>query len=186
MSCRITGAACRGDISAPTCLPACFPLPSDSCSTFCKWEQPGPCNPQPMPDGRISLHAASSWDAWADGGAMELHSGAPRSCELPMMFILQAAKHFVEGSFIQALFKIAFIQKISFSHLHILQTVWRGSCRSPTCSSPAPLPPALALPDGNDCANTVSAAPERVYLVPVRGAAAGGSFCPNQTFLSAL
>lgn len=116
---------------------------------------------------------------------MELHSRAPRSCELPM-FIVQAAKHFVERSFIQALFKIAFIQKIAFSHLHILQTVWRGSCRTPTCSSPAPLPPALALLDGNDGANAVSAAPERVYVIAVRGAAAGGSFCPNQTFLFTL
>lgn len=102
------------------------------------------------------------------------------------MFIVQAAKHFVEGSFIQALFKIAFIQKIAFSHLHILQTVWQGSCRSPTCSSPAPLPPALALLDGNDGANAVSAAPERVYVIAVRGTVAGGSFCPNQTFLFTL
>lgn len=116
----------------------------------------------------------------------ELPSGARRSCELPMMLILQAAKHFAEDSFIQALFKPAFIQKIAFSHLHILQTVWQGSCRSPTCRSPAPLPPALALPDGNDGANAVSVAPERVYVVPVRGAVAGSSFCPNQTFPSAL
>lgn len=103
---------------------------------------------------------------------------------MPLMFILQGAKPFVEGSSKQALFKIAFIQKIAFSHLHILQTVWRGSCSSPIGSSPLPL--ALALPDGNDGANAVSAAPERVHIVAVRGAAAGGSFCPHQTFLSPL
>lgn len=86
----------------------------------------------------------------------------------------------------QILFKIAFIDKIAFSHLHILQTVWQGSCRSPTCGSPAPLPPALALLDGHDGANAVSMAPEDVYVIAVRGTAARGNLCPGQTFLSTL
>lgn len=165
-----------------------FPIPSPTqfLLHISRMGAAGPVWSQCQTATSIPPHSASSRDVWADRGAGELHNGAPRSCKLPMMFILQAAKHFVEGSFMQTLFKIAFIDKIAFSHLHILQTVWQGSCRNPTCRSPAQLPPALALLDGHDGANAVSMAPEHVYVIAVRGTAARGSFCPDQTFLSTL
>lgn len=100
--------------------------------------------------------AASSWDAGCRV-AVELHRGAPRTCKSPMMFILQSAKHFAEGSFIPA-DKVAFIQKISFSHLHIPQTVWRG-LQEPHPQPPAPLSLALALPAGSGGAGSVPTAP---------------------------
>lgn len=67
----------------------------DSGSKVCHREQPTRAPPSPCQT------AASSWDAGCRG-AVELHSGAPRTCKLPMMFILQATKHFVAGSFIPA------------------------------------------------------------------------------------
>jgi len=155
------GCPCRDRGSAPTRLPAWLPLLSQPCSAPRTWERAPAA--RRVPPGCL-----------ADGGAAEPRGGAPRSRELPATFSLQAAKHFAEGSFIQAQFKIAFIQKkkkIAFSHLHIVQTVWRGSCRSPTCSPPVPLPPALALPDGDNAASAVSAAAEGVDVGAVRGTA---------------
>lgn len=93
MSHRISGGACRGHSSGPTrSAPGCL-----SCLRLLSL-QPGAansCTPSPCQT------AASSGDARC-AGALELHSRAPRSCKLPTMFILQAAKHFVEGSFIPA------------------------------------------------------------------------------------
>lgn len=93
MSHRISGGACRGD-SFPQHAQLLVPS-SDSGSKVCHREQPTRAPPSPCQT------AASSWDAGCRG-AVELHSGAPRTCKLPMMFILQATKHFVAGSFIPA------------------------------------------------------------------------------------
>lgn len=146
-------------------------------SIVCNREQPSRAPPS------LYQTAASSWDAGCIE-AVELHRGAPRTCKLPMMFILQAAKHFVEGSFIPA-DKVAFIQKIAFSHLHILQTVWRG-LQEPHLQLPAPLSPALALPYGSDGADLVPTAPEPVHIIAVRGTSSRGTVCPNQAFLFLL